>query len=72
MPNDTAPAQTLDTPKDIARLLNCASATVLNYHRAGIIPSVINVGRIIRFDRNAVLAALAEHSNREAAVREMA
>lgn len=48
----------MDTPKEIAAILKCTPQTVLNYHRAGIIPAEVSVGRIIRFDREKVMAAL--------------
>lgn len=60
-------AEKLETPREIAEVLRCTPQTVLNYHRAGIIPARIAVGRIIRFDRADVLAALEARSKREAA-----
>lgn len=55
-------AEKLDTPREIAALIRTTPQTVLNYHRAGIIPARINVGRVIRFNSAEVLAALATHS----------
>lgn len=63
MSND-AIAEQLKTPREIAAIIKTTSQTVLNYHRAGIIPARVNVGRVIRFDASEVLAALAEKSNR--------
>ena len=48
----------LETARDIARSLSTTPQTVLNWHRAGVIPARVAVGRIIRFDRAEVLAAL--------------
>lgn len=59
-----AVAEKLETPREIAALIRTTPQTVLNYHRAGIIPARINVGRIIRFDRTDVLAALTSHSKK--------
>jgi len=53
-----------DTPRDIAVLTKTTPQTVLNWYHAGIIPATFAVGRIIRFDRNAVLSALADHSKK--------
>ena len=60
MKNDTAPAQTLDllTPAQIARELRTTPQTIGNWHRAGVIPAVVSVGRIIRFNLADVLEAL--------------
>jgi hypothetical protein len=54
----------LDTPRDLARALKTTPQTVNAWHRRGIIPARINVGRVIRFDRAAVLDALAEASRK--------
>lgn len=67
MQNATAPAQTLDllTPAQIARELRTTPQTIGNWHRAGVIPAVVSVGRIIRFNLADVLEALtAAGSNR--------
>lgn len=48
----------LETARDIARSLSTTPQTVHNWHRAGVIPARVAVGRIIRFDRDEVLAAL--------------
>lgn len=68
MQNATAPAQSLDllTPAQLAREIRTTPQTIGNWHRAGIIPAVVAVGRIIRFNRAAVLEALAAAgTNRE-------
>ena len=54
----------LETPREIAAVLRTTPQTVLNYHRAGIIPARISYGRMIRFDRQDVLAALAARSRK--------
>ena len=72
MRKETAPAQTLeteqlDTPATLARVVKTTPQTVNSWHRRGILPAKICIGRVIRFDRREALAALAAHSNREAA-----
>lgn len=67
MENEIEPADLLETPREIAALIRTTPQTVLNYHRAGIIPARVNVGRVIRFNRADVLAALAGHSKRRGA-----
>lgn len=70
METPTAPAQsleTLETPRDIARVIKCTPQHVNALHRRGIIPAKVSIGRLVRFDRREVIAALAEHSRREAA-----
>jgi hypothetical protein len=62
---DSQPQLPLETPKDIAGALKCTSQHVLNLYHAGIIPAAVSVGRLIRFDRREVFAALA---NRKAGV----
>lgn len=65
METATAPADLLEllTPSQLAREIRTTPQTVNNWHRAGIIPARIAVGRIVRFDRREALAALAAHSN---------
>lgn len=63
MKNDTA-TDNLDTPRDLARVIKATPQTVLNLFHGGIIPARIAVGRIIRFDREEALAALAAHSRK--------
>ena len=69
MKNAPTPAQSLeitDTPQTLARAIRTTPQTIGNWHRAGIIPAVVAVGRIIRFNRAAVLEALAAAgTNRE-------
>ncbi len=62
LPQKQADDAALDTPATIARLVRTTPQTVRNWHRDKIIPAVFAVGRIIRFDRREVLAALASHS----------
>jgi excisionase family DNA binding protein len=57
---ETSTAQPLDTPKDMARVLKCTPQSVLNLYHRGIIPAEVSVGRLIRFDREKVMAALAK------------
>ena len=71
METPSAPAQpleipTLETPREIARALKCTPQHVNALHRRGIIPAVIAIGRMVRFNRREVIEALAAHSNREA------
>jgi len=56
----TAPAQPLEllTPGQLAREIKTTPQTVNGWHRAGIIPAKIDCGRIVRFDRAEVMAAL--------------
>ena len=65
MTHQTTPAQTLDTPKDMARVLKCTPQSVLNLYHRGIIPAEVSVGRLIRFDREKVMAALAKTGRAE-------
>jgi hypothetical protein len=59
------------TPAQLAREINTTPQTVNTWHRDGIIPAKIAVGRIVRFDRTDALEALARHS-RKTASRESA
>ena len=58
---DTPETQPLDllTPPQLARELKTTPQTIGVWHRKGIIPSAIACGRVIRFNRADVLAALA-------------
>jgi len=58
MTNEVIQETPLETPAEIARIINTTSQTVLNYFHAGIIPAEIAIGRLIRFKREDVLAAL--------------
>lgn len=60
-------ADKLDSPKSLAAFINTTPQTVRNLFHAGIIPARIAVGKVIRFDREEAMAALAAHSNRRAA-----
>jgi len=65
-----APAQSLEntvelkTPAEIAKVIRCTPQHINSLHRKGIIPAAINFGRIVRFDRRAVIAALAAASQK--------
>ena len=78
MINQTEPAQpletaeALETPRTLAAILRTTPQSVNAWHRKGILPARIAIGRVIRFDRNEALAALAEHSKREAFVERVA
>jgi predicted site-specific integrase-resolvase len=63
---ETQPLQLL-TPPELARELKTTPQTIGVWHRKGIIPAAIDCGRIIRFNRADVLAALATNANRRAA-----
>lgn len=52
----------LDTPTTLARVVKTTPQTINNWHRQGILPAKIAIGRVIRFDRREALAALAAHS----------
>ena len=56
----------LDTPATLAKACRTTPQTINAWHRAGILPARISIGRVIRFDRREALAALAAQSNREA------
>lgn len=63
MKTDATPAAAtmlqLLTPRQLAREIATTPQTIGNWHRAGLIPAKIAIGRIIRFEREAVLQALA-------------
>jgi hypothetical protein len=70
MKNDTATAppleiDELDTPATFARVVKTTPQTVNTWHRKGIIPARVCIGRVIRFDRREALAALAAFSKTE-------
>jgi predicted site-specific integrase-resolvase len=54
----TKPAQTLDSPATFARFIGVSAQCVRNWCHEGIIPLKINVGRIIRFEREEAILAL--------------
>lgn len=64
MTTHAAPAQPLEllTPPQLAREFRTTPQTIGVWYRKGIIPAAIACGRILRFDRQAVLAALAEQA----------
>ena len=49
--------QTLMDTREVSQLLNCATATVCNYAKSGLIPSV-HVGDLLRFCPRALAAVL--------------
>jgi excisionase family DNA binding protein len=51
-----------DTPQTLAQALKTTPQTINGWHRKGIIPSVFTCGRVVRFNRNQVVAALAAQS----------
>jgi predicted site-specific integrase-resolvase len=51
-----------DTPQTLAQALKTTPQTINGWHRRGIIPSVFTSGRVVRFNRNQVIAALADQS----------
>ena len=70
MPCNTNPKQTaatpqLLTPTQLAREINTTPQTINNWHRAGIIPARIAVGRVVRFDRSEAFEALAAQSRKK-------
>ena len=50
------------TASELAAELRTTKPTVLSWHHAGKIPAAVSIGRIIRFDREQVLAALAANA----------
>jgi hypothetical protein len=68
METTNAPAQSLEmpeleTPREIAKALRTTPQTVNTWHRKGIIPARVSIGRIVRFDRREVIAALTAASS---------
>lgn len=64
--NEAAQPEALLTPTQLAREINCTPQTVNNWHRAGILPARIAIGRVVRFDREEALDALARESRKGA------
>ena len=67
MTTQVAPAQSpetleLETPREIGRALKCTPQHVNALHRRGIIPAKVAIGRLVRFDRREVIAALAAYT----------
>jgi len=50
--------QPLLTADDLAKIFNVSSRTILNWYYDGIIPARIRVGKVIRFELDAVMTAL--------------
>jgi hypothetical protein len=63
-PPQSAENEELDTPATLARVVKTTPQTINTWHRRGILPARICIGRVIRFDRREALEALAAHSNR--------
>lgn len=57
----TTPNQ-LDTPSEFATVIKTTAQTVRKLIRSGVIPTKINVGRVIRIDRAEALDALTARS----------
>lgn len=56
----------LSTPAEIAATYQVAASTVLRWHRDGIIPASVSVGKVIRFDSDEVSKALTARTKRKA------
>lgn len=54
------------TPAELAEKLNTTPQTVNTWHRTGVIPAKIAIGRIIRFELETVLLALEAKSRKSA------
>lgn len=68
MPNPT-PSTDIVTARELAAEHRTTKQTVLAWHRRGLIPATVCAGRVIRFDRAAVAAALAAAGNPKPAAR---
>jgi predicted site-specific integrase-resolvase len=64
---DSQPQLPLDSPQTFAKAIRVTPQSVRNWIHAGIIPCVVNCGKIMRFDRRAALAALAGNERRTSA-----
>lgn len=53
--------QELVKSREIAKIYQVSTVTVMEWHRAGIIPSEVHVGHVIRFNPEKVAKALARH-----------
>lgn len=58
--------ETYETASEIAAVLKVTPQAVNRWHRKKIIPAKIDLGRIVRFDRAEVFAALEARSRTEA------
>ncbi len=56
--------RTYETAVEIAARFKVSRRTVLYWVEAGIVPTVFHVGRIVRFDPDAVEEALRTHSRK--------
>lgn len=54
----------LSTPAEQAEACGVTKPTILAWYHAGIIPAAVSVGRVIRFDHDQVMAALAAHARK--------
>lgn len=52
------------TPEQTAREVGTSKPTLLEWHKQGIVPSVVNEGRVIRFDIDEVKEALKARAKR--------
>ena len=51
------------TPAELAREYRTTKPTILAWYHRGLIPACTSIGRVIRFDRAAVAAALAARAS---------
>lgn len=56
--NTIEPAQSLDSPASFARFIGVSAQCVRNWCHEGIIPLKIQMGRIMRFERETAIQAL--------------
>jgi len=52
------------TPAELGEIYKVSSDSILRWHKSGLIPSEVSVGRIIRFDREAVADALKQAADK--------
>jgi excisionase family DNA binding protein len=56
------PSSTFDSPlidrRGVAELLGCSESTVDNLRKRGELPQPVRIGRLVRYDRDAVLAQI--------------
>jgi excisionase family DNA binding protein len=65
METATLEEEQLDTPRELAAALKVTPPTILDWLRREIIPAEIAVGRVYRFNRAKVRAALAAYSTKK-------
>ena len=61
--SETGPV--LAKTSELAREYGVSKATFLEWHRAGVIPVAVAVGKVFRWDREAVAQALRDHGSRQ-------